>query len=114
MRAVIVGFLMVALFGCQRESASKEENQFLVSKEIFTTRVGASEVYGVQFKTTADEQVLKGFAVQLSQNDKVWADTLLLDLAPNDTVENELIFSEAVVGDDDFTELRIETFDIER
>lgn len=112
MRKCIFALAALGLAACQQDGATENQDQYVLSQEIFTSQVGANKVYGVQFKATASEQTMKGFAIQLAQNDAVWADTLLLDLAPGDTLENEIIFSDAVARESDNTQLRIESFDL--
>ncbi len=108
--------MFVLLAACQNP-ASDSNNKVgqdldgkdgLVSQEIFQTPLGAGEVYGVRLHFTSDKNEIKNYAVRLAQNEKVWFDTLQVELSKNDTLESEIIFSEAIFKEDELTQLSVE------
>lgn len=108
------GFFLLALVGaiaCSNEAdtALNNNDPYLVSDEVFKMKLGKEEVYGVRLKMTAPERKsYVTYSIRLSQNDKVWLDTIYTEISVGDTVENELIFSEAVVTPDDLVEIKAE------
>ncbi len=53
------------------------------------------------------------YRVQLSQNEQVWIDTLAIEIGNNDTLETELIFSEAIAAPNDQVEIQTQRIDWE-
>lgn len=99
---------------CQPQgSSSIPSDPHLVKKEIYKTTVGDKEVYGVRLFLTSTEFKNLRYMVRLAQNDKVWIDTLTTEVPKNDTLESELIFSEAQVNPNDQLELETETLPLE-
>lgn len=112
-------FILFALFGlaaCSSDSAqtNADNDPYLISDEVFKMTLGEEEVYGVRLKMTSPEhRNYLSYAVSLSQNENVWMDTIYTEVRPGDTVENELIFSEARVNSDDLVEVKAEAISIE-
>jgi len=100
------------LAACSLSESEKKSDSHLVSEEVFKTKVGSKEVYGVRLMlTTPRPREGVQYRVQLSQNEKVWMDTLKVQIKKDDTVETELIFSEAVAKSDDKVEIQTERLD---
>ncbi len=108
------GFLLLALFAivaCSNEESATTNNgdPYLVSDEVFKMKLGKDEVYGVRLKMTAPERKsYVTYSIRLAQNDKIWLDTIYTEVRVGDTIENELIFSEAVVSPNDQVEIKAE------
>ncbi len=97
--------------GCSSDKTTSvnDGDPFLVSDEVFKMKLGKEEVYGVRLKMTAPERKsYVTYAIRLAQNDKVWLDTIYTEVSVGDTVENELIFSEAIVAPNDLVEIKSE------
>ena len=107
--------MLLGLFSCSRENTSTyDDDPYLVSDEVFKMKLGSDEVYGVRLKMTAQEKrSYLGYVIRLSQNEKVWMDTLYIEVSPGDTIENELIFSEAIVSPEDLVEVQTENIHVE-
>ncbi len=110
-------FLVLAFLGilsCGLDSGSDSDDPYLVSDEVFKMKLGNNEVYGVRLKVTAPEKrSFIAYSVRLAQNEKVWLDTIYTEVSMGDTIENELIFSEAVVNPDDQVEVRTQSIKVE-
>lgn len=113
MKYLLVLLTIISLGACSSDNGSKNKDPHLVSDEVFKMNVGDSEVYGVRLRLTSNERQSLGYAISLSQNEKVWLDTVYSDITPGDTIENELIFSEAVVSPDDQVQVRTEAVSVE-
>lgn len=85
--------LALLAFSCQNDGATSSSDN-LISAETFTTQIG-KDVYGVRLKVASEKKLYLGYEVSLYLEDKVWIDTLYLDIPPGDTVESELIFTQA-------------------
>ncbi len=96
-----------ALVACQPNTGAADDEN-LVSQRVFTSRLGGQEVYGVQLQTTGSKRGFASYAIQLSLDNKVWLDTQRVQIIPNDTLESEIIFSEAVTVKGKEPQLRIE------
>lgn len=100
------------LAACSVSTPEEPKDKELVSEEVFTTKLGKSEVYGVRLMLTSpNPREGVQYRVQLSQNEQVWIDTLNVELGNNDTLETELIFSEAVVAPNDQVEIQTQRID---
>ena len=90
---------LVALAACQ--SSPKEENaeNAGLQTELSEIEVGGNVVYAVIIKDSSAVADQKGYAVKFILNEKVWYDTLYLELSAKQSVEGEVIFSEAIVDD---------------
>lgn len=99
-------FALALTCACQTESTNDKDLE-VVSQEVITSRMGNRKVYGVRFRATADEDKTQGFAIELARNADVWLDTVYLELSAGDTLESELIFSDAYVGGNESTKLKI-------
>ena len=108
---LIFGFTLAG--ACQQDSGQMNDKN-LVSKEVFTTRIGDKQVYGVQLRATGTtDKSFGAYAIELSVGEKTWLDTLKMELNPGDTLESEVIFSEAQVQKSVDPELKIEAIDFE-
>lgn len=100
------------LAACSVSNSEESKDRHLLSEEVFKTKLGKNEVYGVRLMlTTPKPREGVSYRVQLSQNELVWIDTLMMDLKKGDTVETELIFSEAVAAPNDQVEIQTQRID---
>ena len=101
----------MGLLACSNDNTANTNNgdPFLLSDEVFKMKLGNDEVYGVRLKMTAPvKKSVVTYSIRLAQNDKVWLDTIYTEVTVGDTVENELIFSEAIVTPNDLVEIKAE------
>ncbi len=86
----------------------------MVSDEVFKMKLGTDEVYGVRLKMTSPaKRAYLSYVVRLAQNEKIWLDTIYTEVSAGDTIENELIFSEAMVNSGDQVEVQTQSITIE-
>lgn len=101
------------LAACSIDNPEKVSDKHLVSEEVFKTKIGNKEVYGVRLLLTAPEPI-DGieYRVQLSRNESVWIDTIQdIEIEKDDTVETEVIFSEAIAEQNDKVEIQTKRLD---
>lgn len=109
-KTILLGLL--ALAACQSNPSEAEESAASIKSELIEFELGADVVYGVIVKDQSAEATQKGYSVKLSLAEKVWYDTLYLELAANKEVQGEVIFSEAIVNDMGNATFEVSTFDI--
>ncbi len=107
----IVLFLLLVT-SCET-TEPKSEDPYLVSSEIFYSRIGSKQAYGVQLRLSADKKTYVKYAIELKVNEQVWLDTLSLEIPGGDTLESELVFSGSKVEEDDLVELNLTAIPIE-
>jgi hypothetical protein len=83
-----------------------------LESELIEFELGADVVYAVVIKDFSEEADQKGYAIKLNLNEKVWFDTLFLDLSAKQAVQSEVIFSEAIVDDMGGASFEVNTFDL--
>lgn len=99
--------LIVAMAaGCQTENPGTEEVQVL-DKQVNTMKLGTEEVYSVSFKATADKDMYQLMSIELARDEDVWLDTIALELSAGDTLDTEIIFSDAKAANGSEPELKI-------
>ena len=111
MKYSFILLVLIGLAACSSDTTTSVDNgdPFLVSDEVFKMKLGNEEVYGVRLKMTAPEKKsVVTYSIRLSQNDKVWLDTIYTEISVGDTVENDVIFSEAIVTPNDLVEIKAE------
>ncbi len=100
------------LAACSVSNSESVSDAHLVSEEVFKTKLGSKEVYGVRLMLTTPEPIeAMEYRVQLSRNEAVWIDTVGVEIEKDDTVETEVIFSEAVADPNDKIEIQTERLD---
>lgn len=101
------------LAACSSSESNENSDQNLISEEVFKTKLGNQEVYGVRLLLTSPESIdAVEYRVQLSRNESVWIDTIQnIEIEKNDTVEAEVVFSEAVAETNDKLEIQTERLD---
>lgn len=104
--------LLLLVTACEPE-AQTSADPYLVSSEVFTSRVGENRVYGVQMRLSSEERSFRQYAVELKVNSKVWLDTINLEIPAGDTLETELIFSGAIVSENDLVQHSLKGRNIE-
>lgn len=101
--------LLLVLAACQPNSNNEEAG--FPKSELIEQDLGYATVYGVKILDSSPEYAAKGYSVQLSIDEKVWFDTLYVELYPGDTLTSTSIFAEALVKENTKPEFRIESFD---
>lgn len=100
------------LAACSVSNSEEISDSHMVSEEVFKTQLGNKEVYGVRLMLTTPKPIeAMEYRVQLSRNELVWIDTVGVEIEQNDTVETEVIFSEAVAEPNDKVEIQTERLD---
>ncbi len=100
------------LAACSLDNSEKVSDKHIVSEEVFKTKLGNKEVYGVRLMLTTPQPIeAMEYRVQLSRNEAVWIDTVGVEIEQDDTVETEVIFSEAVAEPNDKVEIQTERLD---
>jgi len=91
----------IALIGCQNtsDSANTENGAVYPIYEQIEMPLGNQVVYGVVIKDSSAESTVKAYQVNFKVQEKVWLDTLLLELPAKQMVQGEVIFGDAVVND---------------
>lgn len=112
-----LGFLgLLALVACQNnpqeESANGESRNFPIYQQI-ETEVNSTVVYGVLVQDSSAERSNRAYEVTFKLGDKVWLDTLILELPGKEMVQGELIFGEAVVDDMGGANFEVKSIEIE-
>tara|TARA_R110001592_G_scaffold363155_1_gene680758 strand:+ start:33746 stop:34114 length:369 start_codon:yes stop_codon:yes gene_type:complete len=103
---------LIALAACQSNSQEEKAEQAGLKSELIEFELGQNVVYGVMVKDFSEVADQKGYSVKLTLNEKVWFDTLYLDLSANQEVQGEVIFSEAIVDDMGGAKFEVNTFQL--
>jgi cytochrome c-type biogenesis protein CcmE len=98
-----LGFLgLLALVACQNnpeaETTSSNSIEYPIYEQV-EVEVGGNVVYGVIVRDSSAERSNRGYEVTFKLQDRVWIDTVFLELPPKQMVQGEMIFAEAVVND---------------
>lgn len=112
-----LGFLgLLAVVACQNnpqeESANGESRNFPIYQQI-ETEVNSTVVYGVLVQDSSAERSNRAYEVTFKLGEKVWLDTLILELPGKEMVQGELIFGEAVVDDMGGANFEVKSIEIE-
>lgn len=105
--------LLLLVTSCGDEPHRTEPN-LVVSSEVFTTKIGSKEAYGVQMKLSSDSARDIQYVIELKVNEQVWLDTIVIGVPQKDTLESEVIFSESQVKPNDLVELNIKASSLGR
>jgi hypothetical protein len=103
---------LIALAACQSNPQEEKAEQAGLKSELIEFELGQNVVYGVMVKDFSEVADQKGYSVKLTLNEKVWFDTLYLDLSANQEVQGEIIFSEAIVDDMGGAKFEVNTFQL--
>jgi hypothetical protein len=103
---------LLALAACQSNPQEESTKNPGLESELIEFELGAHVVYGVVIKDFSEEADQIGYAIKLNLNEKVWFDTLFLDLSAKLAVQGEVIFSEAIVDDMGGASFEVNTFDL--
>ncbi len=103
---------LIALAACQSNPKEEKAEQAGLKSELIEFELGQNVVYGVMVKDFSEVADQKGYSVKLTLNEKVWFDTLYLDLSANQEVQGEVIFSEAIVDDMGGAKFEVNTFQL--
>lgn len=97
----LLGLLAVA--ACQSNSSSESSDQNNGSKypqfEQTELELNGNVVYGVVIRDSSASEESRSYQVTFKLQDKVWYDTIIMDLPGSSVVQGESIFTEAVVND---------------
>lgn len=96
-KAIILA--LVALAACQSNPKEDGTEKASLQSELIELELGDQVVYGVIIKDSSAVNDQKGYAVKFMLSEKVWYDTLYLELTAKQAVQGEVIFSEAIVND---------------
>lgn len=92
---------LLALVACQSNPKNEESTNgpaYPIYEQI-ETEVGGNVVYGVIVKDSSAERAARAYEVSFKLQDRVWIDTLFLELPGKEVIQGEMIFGEAVVND---------------
>ena len=94
MKNYFIFLVLVLLLG---SCSSETPESYITKSETFKSKIGPREVHGIRLYISSPQNISEnaGFQVQLNQGSKVWIDTLKVSLAPGDTIESEVIFTES-------------------
>lgn len=110
-----LGFLAaLALVACQNNPQADDANgsSFPIYQQV-ETEINANVVYGVVIQDSSAERSNRGYEVTFKLGDKVWIDTLILELPGKERVQGELIFAEAIVDDMGGANFEVKSIEIE-
>lgn len=110
MNKLSLGLLALSLYACQNQQAAEEKTA--LHYELSEMELGPQRVYVALITDFSAENAECGYAVSLRQGEKVWLDTLYLDLPAGDTVASEVIFAEAPVQDQMPAHLTVDRFEL--
>ena len=103
---------LLALFACQSKSSETGATSYPQS-EIVELEFNNNVVYGVVLRDSTEKAEQHAYKISLKLNDRVWFDTLILDLPGQQMVQGESIFAEAVVDDMGGSEFEIELIELD-
>tara|TARA_R110002050_G_scaffold110013_2_gene221908 strand:- start:17026 stop:17364 length:339 start_codon:yes stop_codon:yes gene_type:complete len=103
---------LIALAACQSNPQEEKAEEIGLKSELKEFELGQNVVYAAVVKDFSEEDDQKGYSVKLTLNEKVWFDTLYLELSANQEVQGEVIFSEAIVDDMGGAKIEVNTFEI--
>jgi len=109
-KAIILA--LVALSACQSNPQEESAEKGGLKTELIELELGDQVVYGVIIKDSSAVMDQKAYAVKFTLNEKVWYDTLYLELNAKQAVQGEVIFSEAVVNDMGGASFEVNPFEI--
>ncbi len=91
-----LAFVLLGLFGCQNDI--QEVNPYPTS-ELTEVELNGNRVYVVALSDSSAKRELRSYQISLKLQDRVWYDTLYLELPGKEVIPGEVIFTEAVVND---------------
>lgn len=104
--------LAILATACQNEPDEKSQKTWDGPQyHLEEIEVNRNVVYAVIIKDVSEKHTARGYSVQLKLGDKVWVDTLHLDLPEGDTVQSEIIFADAIIDDNGAASLSVSTFE---
>ena len=112
--SIPVLLLWLLVTSCQSGSDSPSATDEVFQNEVFTSRIGNEQVYGVRMRFYEDRSKKQRYLVQLSADAEVWIDTIEINVPAQDTLEYELVFSESRVQKDDLVEVKIKKLALEQ
>lgn len=108
MKRLLPVFLLLA--ACSSPEVKEKE---FPQAEIFEQKLGADKVYGIRITDFSEISEQRIYALQLELEEKVWTDTLYSEVSANDTVVNEVVFSQAKVKPEAKVNYRLKILDAE-
>jgi len=94
---------LLAFAACQSNSSSENANENNGAKypqfEQTELELNGKVVYGVVIRDSSASTENRSYKVTFKLQDRVWYDTIIMDLPGSSVVQAESIFSEAVVND---------------
>ncbi|MGB0979762.1 MAG: hypothetical protein ACPGVV_10225 [Croceimicrobium sp.] len=107
---------LLALFACQSNSESEDSSTAKAKEypqyEQSELELNGKRVYAVIVRDSSDERESRGYKVAFKMQDRVWYDTLVLELSGKRMVQGEVIFSDAVINDAAEANFEVESFEI--
>lgn len=104
---------LLGLFACQNNTSDSEGASSYPQSEITEVEVNNKVVYAILVRDSVAKADQHAYRVSLKLNDRVWYDTLILDLPAKQMVQGEAIFTEAEVNDMGGSEFEIELLDLD-
>ena len=108
----IILLALVALAACQSNPSEESAELAGLNTELIEMPLGDNVVYAVIVKDSSAVNEQKGYSVKFMLEDKVWYDTIYMELSANKAVQGEVIFSEAVVNDMGGASFEVNPFEI--
>jgi len=102
----------MVLAACQSNPSEDKAEQASLQAKLIEFELGKNVVYAVIINDLSEVADQKGYSVKLTLNEKVWFDTLYLDLSANQEIQGEVIFSEAIVDDMGGAKFEVNTFEL--
>lgn len=113
MKKVWLGAL-VLLGACagNTEEANRANTKSYPQQKIMEVEMNGQVVYGVTVQDSSSQATSRGYEISLKLGDKVWIDTLYLELAEKEMIQGEIIFGDAPVDDMGGATVEMRRFDI--
>lgn len=109
---------LLALVACQNNSESSESEATANTKsypsyEQMEVELNDQVVYGVIVKDSAGAKISRGYSITFKLRDKVWYDTVYLEMSTGEVAQSESVFAEAIVDDMGGAQFEVTTFDVQ-
>lgn len=109
----LLGLLALAACNNSEPGAGNENAQSYPQQEIVELEFKDKVVYGVAVIDSSGVTTNRAYVIKLSLGDRVWQDTLVLELTRKQKVQGEVIFTEAVVDDMGGASVEVLPFEID-
>ncbi|WP_421754252.1 hypothetical protein [Croceimicrobium sp.] len=109
---------LLALVACQNNSENSDSEASANTKsypsyEQMEVELNDQVVYGVIVKDSAGAKLNRGYAITFKLRDKVWYDTVFLEMSTGEVAQSESVFAEAIVDDMGGAQFEVTTFEVQ-